>query len=422
MTMSAEYPLLESPASCVVPLLESLANPPEPSSERSAAGPVVVLVDDDWSFLSMVKLSLVPYCDSWRVNVFSDPEKAWEFIRDMQVDAVVTDLTMPRMSGFELLRRIRGHAVTHDIPVTILTGAADGDLKHDALDLGATDLLGKPFHTAELVARLRSMLRLKFMQDAMKRRGHQLEDLVASRTQELSHSRLQIIWKLAKAAEFRDEETGEHVVRVAQSSAQIARQLQLPQAFVEAIYLAAPLHDIGKIGIPDSILLKPGKLTTKEQMIMRQHCELGFKILSEPGRAEMSLQAIPSLGEALVPDAAMRIAQEVALSHHECWDGSGYPRGLVGEDIPLCARIVAVADVYDALRSTRPYKFPLSAEDATRIIEQGRGRQFDPQVVDAFLQCHHASTPNEQVDAQRVNLLPDTAEMIRHFDTHAVGR
>jgi putative two-component system response regulator len=267
------------------------------------------------------------------------------------------------------------------------------------------------------------MLRLKFMQDAMKNRSHQLEDLISCRTQELSLSRLQIIWKLAKAAEFRDEETGEHVVRVARTSAQIALQLGLSRAKVAAIYMAAPLHDIGKIGIPDSILLKPGALTKKEQKIMRRHCELGFKILSEPGRAESSLKPVAAIAQALAPDATMSVAQEVALSHHECWDGSGYPRGLAGEEIPLAARIVTVADVYDALRSSRPYKFPVAAEDAIGIIEQGRGRQFDAEVVDAFLQCcRAASVPENEFDRSFGSGLPDTADVIRLLDMHSVAR
>jgi len=359
-----------------------------PASTTDDHRPVVLLVDDDRSFLSMVCSTLQPYQESWRLSVHSDPEEAWKQIFASHVDAVISDLSMPRLSGFDLLRRIRGHASTHDIPVTILTGTADGDVKHDALDLGATDLLAKPFHTAELLARLRSMLRLKEMQDAAKRRSEELEELVASREKELNQSRREVIWKLAKAAEFRDEKTGDHVVRVARMSARIARELGLSSQKVDAIEMAAPLHDIGKIGIPDSILLKPGSLTSDERDVMRRHCDMGFRILSESGQGENRPQFFLPFSRALAGDDVMKTAQEIALSHHEWWDGTGYPRGLSGTEIPLTARIVAVADVYDALRSVRPYKEALSPDEALQEIRWRRGRQFDPQVVDAFLRCH----------------------------------
>ena len=423
MTTILEDAFRPSPADQFVPLFDpGLEAPHEGAASGGDDRPVVVIVDDERAFLDLIQASLRPHSDTWQVLTMNNPEDAWEYIRHGRVDAVITDLTMPGMSGFDLLKQIRGHDRTHDVPVTILTGAGDGDAKQAALDFGATDLLTKPFHPAELVARLKSMLRLKLMQDTMKERNHQLEDLVAWRTRELTQSRLQIIWKLAKAAEFRDEETGDHVVRVALTSARIARTLGLPRAMADAIYLAAPLHDIGKIGIPDSILLKPGKLTSKEQQIMRQHCELGFKILSEPSRAEASLQMILSDGAAPTPDTPLALAQDVALCHHECWDGSGYPRGLTGDEIPLAARIVAVADVYDALRSSRPYKFPLSRADALEIIRQGRDRQFDPRVVDAFLECEPGLDPRpEPIDTVQRDL-PDPAELLRHFEVHAIGR
>lgn len=387
--------LLSEDQAALLHRLQDVAAPAAPQP----ASPAIVVVDDDRSLLQLVQRVLRQHGADWTVNLFDNPESAWTFIRSRPVDAVVCDISMPTMNGFELLSRIRATDGVSDIPVVLLTGVTDSGLKHRALDLGATDLLNKPFHVAELLARVRSMLRLKAMQDAARERNQQLEAAVRQRTRELRWSRRQIIWKLAKAAEFRDEETGEHVVRVAQWSARIARELGLPARFVDEISLAAPLHDIGKIAIPDSILLKPDRLTPGERRIMQQHCELGQKILLEPGLAESCSLSLDQDRAEETPDSLVATAAEIAIAHHERWDGLGYPHGLSGDGIPLAARIVAVADVYDALKSARPYKPAFTDEEAMNIILSERGRHFDPQVTDAFLRARSAAMPRPMQEA-----------------------
>jgi putative two-component system response regulator len=304
------------------------------------------------------------------------------------VDAIISDVSMPHLNGLELLERLRSYPATCDVPATILTGLGDARLKRQALDLGATDLLNKPLQALDLIARLRSMLRLKSVEDDLKRRNHDLEGIVQERTKQLRHSRLQIIWRLGKSAEFRDEDTGEHVVRVGCCSRILAETMGLPEPFLEDLFLAAPLHDIGKIGIPDAILLKPGRLTDEERRVMQTHCELGERILREPSLAEICCETkiADSATRSLAGDSLMELARQIALSHHEQWDGRGYPHRLRATEIPLAARIVCVADVYDALTSTRPYKSALPHDETVRIIESRRGAQFDPLVVAALLQ------------------------------------
>lgn len=200
---------------------------------------------------------------------------------------------------------------------------------------------------------------------------------------------MQILWRLGKAADFRDEDTGEHVVRVACYSTAIAEALALPRETIEQLFLVAPLHDIGKIGIPDSILLKPDRLTHEERQIMQQHCKIGERILQEPSVMELCSSAGENERTSLPHvDPLLRAARDIAAAHHERWDGEGYPNRLKGPQVPLPARIVAVADVYDALTSERPYKSAMSAEQSIDIIKSGRGTQFDPGVVDAFLNVH----------------------------------
>jgi putative two-component system response regulator len=349
--------------------------------------PRVLFIDDEPALLDGFRRMLRAQTAVWDMQFMSDPVAAWDFLQREKVEAVVSDVAMPRMSGLELLQRIRKHPRTHDLPVAILTGLNEADLKLQVLDLGATDLLSKPLQPAELLARLRNMLRLKAAQDELKQRNCELEARIEQRTRQVRRSRMQIIWRLSKAADFRDEETGEHVLRVACYSAAIAETLGLPRAAVEKIFVASPLHDIGKIAIPDAILLKPGKFTDEERRIMQTHCELGRRILYEPSVAEACAGSHSACGSDDGDDAddLMAVAQQIASAHHERWDGTGYPSRLAGTEIPLFARIVSVADVYDALRSTRPYKSPIPPRESLEIIMAGRKTQFDPDVVDAFL-------------------------------------
>jgi putative two-component system response regulator len=266
---------------------------------------------------------------------------------------------------------------------------ADHDLKSRALELGAADLLSKPVDPAELLTRLRSVLRLKSCQDELRAQNASLEQKVEERTMELAHSRLDIIWRLGKVAEQRDEQIGNHVVRVGFYSRQIAEALKMNHGFQEMIFLAAPLHDIGKIAVPDRVLFKPGPLNDAESATMRQHCYAGARILQEDAlvrKAFFHWRAVDS--QSVLPEIKnpiLDIAAAIALTHHERWDGNGYPEGLAGENIPLESRIVAIADVYDALTTIRPYRIAYSEERAVQMIREGAGSHFDPQVHAAFL-------------------------------------
>ncbi|HEX4070435.1 MAG TPA: HD domain-containing phosphohydrolase [Planctomycetaceae bacterium] len=351
--------------------------------------PKLVCVDDEPMILEILERLVELRGLDWDVEVFSDSLKAWDYLRLNEADIIVTDVSMPGLSGPDLVRRLRKNESTRDTPVVVLTGLHEASLKRQVLDLGATDLLSKPIQPDELLARLRSALRLKQMQDALKRQNERLEQTVLERTRQLQASRIEIIWRLAKAAEFRDEQTGSHVLRVAHYCRIIAEALGQPRAFVETVFLSAPLHDLGKIGIPDAILHKPGRLTVAEREIVKTHCEIGERILSGPRHSKQLLHfGVGSLPEDAFcgeEDPVLRMAREIAASHHERWDGAGYPRGLAGEAIALSGRITAVADVYDALTSTRPYKCAIESDEAFELIRSEAGKHFDPVVCEAFL-------------------------------------
>jgi putative two-component system response regulator len=355
----------------------------------------ILFVDDEKNFLEGIRLMLRGHRKEWDCSFAVGAEAALEMTRTVNFDAIVSDVSMPGMSGLDFLAYLREFEATSTVPVVILTGNAEKDLKRKALDLGATDLLSKPVTAEDLVARLRSVLRIGSYQEELRSYGEQLEsynelleEKVNQRTTALELSRRDIVWRLAKAGEFRDEETGDHVVRVANCSRALATALDINDTTVQSIFLTSPLHDIGKIGIPDAILLKPGGLDAAERKIMESHCEIGAAILlDEP-------KGMRDLAEAQDAEAQPRdlesghelraIAAAIVMSHHEKWDGSGYPGGLQGSDIPLSGRIVALADVYDALRSERPYKKPFEKEKCIAIIEEEKGKHFDPDIVEAF--------------------------------------
>ncbi|QDX80108.1 two-component system response regulator [Denitratisoma sp. DHT3] len=303
------------------------------------------------------------------VNLVSttDSRQVESMYRQAPADLVLLDLVMPHLDGFQVMTLLQRLSGDEFLPVIVLTANADQETKLRALSAGAMEFLGKPFDLVEVQLRIRNMLQTRLMHMALRSQNAQLEDRVKDRTQELEQTRLEVIRRLGRAAEYRDNETGLHTIRMSNYSALLARVVGLSGSDCELILNASPMHDLGKIGIPDGILLKPGKLDAAEWITMKTHPLIGAEILSGH---ETEL---------------MRVAHAIALNHHEKWDGSGYPAGLKGEEIPLVARIVAVADVFDALTTARPYKSAWSVEDALEYIREQSGHHFEPRLVDAFL-------------------------------------
>lgn len=298
--------------------------------------------------------------DEYQVRVATNGEKALRIIySDAPPDIVLLDIMMPGLSGLELCRRVQANPDRRRIPVIFVTAMSSVEDERIGLETGAVDYITKPISPPIVLARVRTHL-------ALYDQTRELERMVRQRTWELNLSRQQIIRRLGRASEYRDDETGYHVLKVAHYAKLIAEKHGLGPHACSILFSTAPLHDVGKIGISDSILLKPGKLDDKEMQIMQQHPVIGARII---GSHDNEL---------------LESARSIALSHHEHWNGKGYPHGLRGEDIPLEGRIVAIADVFDALLSFRPYKQPCSLEQAVAIMDEGDGSQFDPQLMRAF--------------------------------------
>ncbi|MBN2560065.1 MAG: response regulator [Phycisphaerae bacterium] len=351
----------------------------------------ILFVDDDPNILGGLRRMLRAERDRWDMSFVDGAHAALNEMQKASFDAVVSDVNMPGKDGFELLADIRSIDRTRDVPVIILTGQSESGIKRLALDLGATDLLSKPVDPQDLIARLRSAIRLKAYQDEIKGQNAALEQTVAQRTAELADSRLDIIWRLGKVAEYRDEETGNHVVRVGCCSRIIAETLGADREFVEMLFVTSPLHDIGKIGVPDAVLLKPCPLNENEWDVMKRHCVIGAEILRAESKVMTAFLAWRGEHAEHARDRnnkpqnpILKMASSIALTHHEWWDGTGYPAGSAGEDIPLESRIVALSDTYDALCSQRPYKPALSEDEALTIIRDEVGQHFDPEVYAAF--------------------------------------
>ncbi len=333
--------------------------------------PRILVVDDENRNLRLMEAMLIPL--GYEVVLARDGLEALDKVREIPPDVILLDIMMPKMDGFEVARQLKEDEGTKIIPVVMVTALKEVEDRVKALEVGADDFLTKPVDDSELRARVSSLLKVKAYNDHMLNHQKELEAEVTKRTKQLSQAfekiklaSLETIYRLSRAAERKDEGTGAHIQRMSQFSAAIARQIGLDDSAVEAILYAAPMHDVGKIGIPDQILLKPGRLDPDEWEIMRQHSILGVQIL-EGSDAD-----------------SIKLAETIALTHHEKWDGSGYPKGLKSLEIPLAGRITAIADVFDALTSKRPYKEPFPLEKAFSIIREGRGSHFDPRVVDAF--------------------------------------
>ena len=363
----------------------SLRSPP-PVHNITAAH--ILIVDDESLTIDVVQAYLE--CDGFlTVESTTQAAEALPLVRKLRPDLLLLDIQMPEVSGIEVLKAIRADADVAMTPVVILTASSAEATKLDALESGANDLLSKPVHRGELLARIRNVLSAKAYQDALRRHSESLEDAVRERTAELEASRLEVIHCLARAAEFRDDDTGEHVLRVGRYARIIGEQLGFSMAMLDLLEAAAQLHDVGKIGVPDAILLKPGKLTLEEYAMMQRHCGFGKKIVDcLPEGDSRILRRHAELGAKIMETGhspILEMAKRIAVTHHERWDGSGYPLGLSGEDIPLEGRITAVADVFDALSSKRSYKPAFALAKCFQILEEGRATHFDPVVLDAFL-------------------------------------
>lgn len=304
----------------------------------------------------------------------SDSSRVFSSIREFKPDLLVLDLMMPVLSGFDVLRALPNLVGDEFLPVLIVTSDATETARETALSLGATDFITRPHQPFDVLLRARNLLQTRDLYLQLQGRNRELEAEVRARTlhleeiqEELKLAQLDVIERLALAGEHHDDDTGAHTRRVAHTCRRIAQKLELPGEQIELVFRAAPLHDVGKIGVSDLILLKPGKLTDDEFNAMKKHCEIGAQLLSN-GHS-----------------AFLQTARAIALNHHERWDGSGYPNHLSGSDIPLEGRIVAVADVFDALTNDRPYKQAWPEDEAKAEIEKQAGKQFDPQVVEAFL-------------------------------------
>ena len=333
-------------------------------------GDAILVVDDEPANVRLLERVLEREGYSNVIGT-SDSSRALDLFRAFPPDLVLLDLRMPQPDGYAVLDMLRAELEPGEIlPIVILTAETEPEAKKRALTAGAVDFLEKPFAPFEMVLRVRNHLRTRHLYLELQARNRYLEDRVLERTAELARAQAEMLERLAQAVEARDGETGEHTRRVGENSALLARAMSLPAERAELIRRAAPLHDVGKIGIPDTILLKPGPLTGDELAVLRNHTIIGAKILSRGG------------------SQLVQTAERIALSHHERWDGGGYPYALSGEEIPLEGRIVAVADVFDALMHDRPYRTRWDAERVRDTITREAGRHFDPAVASVFLDLH----------------------------------
>jgi len=325
----------------------------------------ILLVDDEEASLVLVR-GILERAGYENVITCDQPQRAVEYFIEGRPDLVVLDQHMPQRDGLQVLGDLRP-LLPDAFPILMVTGDMRPELRDAALAGGAKDFLNKPVNPSETRLRIRNLLESRHYQVELQNQNERLEEAVRQRTQQLEHSQLEMLVRLARAAEYRDDDTGEHTWRIAQLSGAIARRLGLPPARVEMIMRAARLHDVGKITVPDRILLKPGGLTDEEFQVVRGHAKAGAELLSGSR------------------SPTIRMAESIALTHHERWDGAGYPQGLSGEGIPLESRIVALADAFDAMTHDRAHRRSLPLEATIDEVVANSGRQFDPDVVKAFM-------------------------------------
>lgn len=340
--------------------------------DRTDSGLNIVIVDDQTSARTMLRHVIEDIAPELRVYDFADPLAALTWCENGRVDLLLLDYRMPGMDGLEFARRLRRLPSHRDIPIILITVVGDEPIRQAALEAGVIDFLVKPIRPRELRARCSNLLQLRQQSESIKQRALSLEQRLLASINEVEERERETLSRLARAIEYRDAGTSAYLERMSHIAGLIAEQLGLSEEEVRIIEMAAPLHDIGKIAIPDAVLLKQGKLTEEETAVMRRHPRIGYELLSGSQNRFIQVGAL------------------IALRHHERYDGSGYPDGLIGEAIPLEARIVAVADVCDALLSSRPYKEAWSMDATLAYLYAQRGRLFDPRCVDALVRARPA--------------------------------
>ena len=327
----------------------------------------ILIVDDEKANLVLIENILT--LDGYKnFQSTTDSSEVMGLYKAHQFHLILLDLNMPVFDGFDVMHQLAAIEDEEYFPsILVLTAETERDTRIRALNSGAKDYVHKPFDRVELLSRIKNQLEVKHLQETIQEQNNVLEEKVAERTQELQDTRLEIIHRLGLAAEYRDNETGFHIIRMSKVSAELAKAVGLSDVECELILNSSPMHDIGKLGIPDSVLLKPGKLNGEEWEIMKTHASIGAEILSGGG------------------SDLLKQASTIAISHHEKWDGTGYPNGSKGKEIPLVGRIVALADVFDALTSERPYKKAWPVSEAVKYIREMSGKQFDPELVEIFI-------------------------------------
>lgn len=301
-------------------------------------------------------------------NIFSttDSRQAVNLYLQHNIDALLLDIRMPHLDGFEVMEKLQSVVKNDYLPILVLTAELTSETRNKSLSNGAKDFITKPFDRTEVLQRIKNIIEVRLLHKQITEQNKILDEKVKKRTQELEDSQLEIIQRLGLAAEYKDNETGNHVLRMSKFSQLLGKTIGFSDKDAEILLHATSMHDIGKIGIPDNIFLKPGKLDAEEWEIMKTHVTIGAEVLAN-GKS-----------------AILKLAHVVILTHHEKWDGSGYPNGLIAEGIPIPGRICAISDVFDALTSTRPYKKPWSIEDAMALIKEESGKHFDPHLVTIF--------------------------------------
>ncbi len=354
--------------------------------------PIILVVDDHIENIELLEAHLAPL--GYVIVKATSGAAAINLITSNQIDLILLDVIMPGMDGFEVTRWVRKTPEYRLLPIVLVTALRETEDRIKGIDAGCDDFISKPIDKMELVARVRSLLKVKAYNDLLENYRKDLEHEVEDRTRELEQAlemikdaSLETIYRLSMASEHKDEDTGVHIKRMSRYAAAVARRMGLAENEVETILYATPMHDLGKIGIPDAILVKQAKLDPMEWDIMKQHTVIGANIL-KGSDAEF-----------------IRLGEIIAEFHHEKWDGTGYPNNLKGTDIPIAARIAAIADVFDALTSKRPYKEPFSFEKSMRIIQEGSGSHFDPAVADAFLDIR------EEIRAIQQQFAEDTHQL-----------